>query len=83
MGVTWLSRPGDDGADPVVSLCRTGLRLERGLVELVWELPCLGSGEPSFLTRACRGSGDRDRLGSGSGPTDHPEHHTLLRATVV
>jgi hypothetical protein len=82
-GVAWLLRPGDDGADPFVSLCHTGLQLERGLGELVWELPSLGPGAPFFLTEACRGSGDREHLGFGSGPTNHPECHALLRATIA
>jgi hypothetical protein len=38
---------------------------------------------PSFLTRACRGSGDRERLVSSSGPADHPKRHALLRAAVA
>jgi hypothetical protein len=38
---------------------------------------------PSFFTRAYRGSGDQERLGSGLGPTNHPEHHALLRAAVA
>jgi hypothetical protein len=83
MGVARLLRPGDDGANPFVSLCRIGLRLERGLGELVWELSTLGPGVPSFLTGAFHGPGDRERLGFGSGPTDHPEHHALLRAAVA
>ena len=48
MGVARLSRPSDDGADPFVSLCRIGLRLEQGLGELVWELSTLGLGAPSL-----------------------------------
>jgi hypothetical protein len=35
MGAARLSRLSDDGADPFVSLCCVGLRLERGLDELV------------------------------------------------
>jgi hypothetical protein len=35
------------------------------------------------LIGACCGSGDRERLGSGSRPSDHPKHHALLRATVA
>jgi hypothetical protein len=49
MGAARLSRLGDDGADPFVSLCHTSLRLEQGLDELVWELSSLGLGTPSFL----------------------------------
>ena len=55
MGVSRLSRPGDDGANPFVSLCRTSLLLERGLCELVWELPTLGLGHPSFLLEPAMG----------------------------
>jgi hypothetical protein len=83
MGVARLSRPSDDGADPFVSLCHTGHQLERGLGELVWELLTLGPGAPSFFIRAYYGSGDRECLGSSSGPSDHPERHALLRAVVV
>jgi hypothetical protein len=83
MGVAWLSRPGNDGADPFVSLCRIGLRLVQGLGELIRELPSSGSGAPSFLIGACHGLGDQEHLGSGLGPTDHLERHALLRATVV
>jgi hypothetical protein len=35
MGVAWLSGPSEDDVDPFASLCRMGLRLERGLDELV------------------------------------------------
>ena len=83
MGVARLSRPGDDGVDPFVSLCRTGLRLKRGLGELVWELPTLGPGAPSFFIRDYSGLGDRECLGSSSGPPDHPVRHALLRASVA
>jgi hypothetical protein len=83
MDVARLSRPSDDGVDPFESLCRTGLRLKRGLDELVWELLTLGLGVPSYLIRACYGSGDRERLGSSLRPSDHPKHHALLRATVA
>ena len=58
---------------PFVSLCRTGLPLERGLGELAWELPSLGLGAPFFLTRTYHGLGGQEHLGSSSGPTDHPE----------
>jgi hypothetical protein len=37
----------------------------------------------SFLIGAYHGSGDQERLGSGSGPSDHPKCHALLRAVVV
>ena len=83
MGVARLSRPSDDGAHPFMSLCRTCLQLERGLGKLVWELPTLGLGAPSFLFGAYHGSGDREHLGSGSGPSDRLEHHALLRAAVA
>jgi hypothetical protein len=74
---------GEDGADPFVSLCRTGLRLERGLGELIWELLTLGLGVPSFLSQPTRRLGDREHLGSGSGPSNHSERHALLRAAIV
>jgi hypothetical protein len=83
VGVAWLSRPIDDDASPFMSLCCLGLQLEQGLSELVSELPSLGLGVPSFFIRACHGSSDRARLGSGSRPFDHSEHHTLLRATIA
>jgi hypothetical protein len=83
MDVARLSRLSDDDADPFESLCRTGLRLERGLGELIWELLTLGLGVPSYLIGACCGSGDRERLGSGSRPSDHPKHHALLRVAVA
>jgi hypothetical protein len=35
------------------------------------------------LVRAYYGLGDRERLGSGSGPHDHPVRHALLRASVA
>ena len=56
-----LSRLGEDDADPFASPCRMGLRLERELSGLVWELPTVGLGAPSFLTRAYCGSGDQER----------------------
>jgi hypothetical protein len=52
MGIARLSGLGEDGADPFVSLCHTGLRLERGLGELIWELLTLGLGVPSFFIAA-------------------------------
>ena len=56
-----LSRLSKDDADPFVSLGCMGLRLERELSGLVWELPTVGLGAPSFLTRAYCGSGDQER----------------------
>jgi hypothetical protein len=35
MGVARLSGPSDDNVDPFMSLCNIGLRLERGLGELI------------------------------------------------
>ena len=35
------------------------------------------------MVGVCRGSGDRERLGSSSGPLDHPARHTLLGASIV
>jgi hypothetical protein len=35
------------------------------------------------LVRAYCGLGDRERLGSGSGPHDHPVRHALLGASVA
>jgi hypothetical protein len=35
------------------------------------------------LIRACHGSVDQERLGFGSGPSDHLKHHALLRAVVA
>ena len=78
-----LSRLGEDDADPFASPCRMGLRLERELGELVWELPTVGLGAPSFFIRACCGLGVRECLGSSSGSTNHLEHHALLRAVVA
>jgi hypothetical protein len=83
MGVGQLSRLSDDGADPFMSLCHIGLQLERELGELVWELPTLGPGVPSFFIIAYHGLGDQELLGSGSRPSDHPKHHALLRAAVA
>ena len=60
MDVAQLSGPSEDGIDPFVSLCRMGLRLERGLSELIWELPTLGPGAPSFLIGAFHGPGDQE-----------------------
>jgi hypothetical protein len=56
-----LSRLSEDGADPFVSLCCMGLRLERELGEIVWESPTVGPGAPSFLIGTCRGPGDQER----------------------
>ena len=83
MGVPRLSGLSDDGANPFVSLCCAGLRLEQGLGELIWELPTLGPRVPSFLIGAYHGSDDQELLGSALGPSDHPERHSLLRATIA
>jgi hypothetical protein len=36
-----------------------------------------------FLIGAYHGSGDRECLGSSSGPSDHLEQHALLRAMIA
>ena len=61
MGIARLLGLSKDGVDPFVSLCRMGLQLERELDELVWELPTVGLGAPSFFIRACHGPGDQER----------------------
>ena len=61
LGVARLLGRSEDGADPFVSLCRMGLRLERGLSELIMESPTLGLRAPSFMIGAYHGPGDQER----------------------
>jgi hypothetical protein len=68
---------------PSLFSCCIGLRPERGFSELVWKLPTLGPGAPFLSVGTYRGSGDRERLGSGSRPPDHPEHHAILGASIA
>jgi len=68
---------------PSLVLCHVGLWPKRGFGELVWELPTLGSGAPFLLVGVCRGSGDRECLGSSSGPPDHSARHALLGVLVA
>ena len=66
-----------------MSLCHTGLRLERVLDELVWESPTLGLGATSFLIGAYRGLGDQEHWALARGPSNHLERHALLRAAIT
>jgi hypothetical protein len=83
MGV--LGRQGREivALTPSWVLCHVGLWPEREFDELIWELPNLGLGAPFFLVGAYRGSGDRERLGSGLGPPNLSMRHALLGASVA
>jgi hypothetical protein len=54
-----LSRLSEDSANPFMSPCRIGLRLERELGKLILELLTVGPGAPSFSIGAYHGLGDQ------------------------
>jgi hypothetical protein len=79
----WPLRLGDSGADPCFDPMLCGSAVRRGFSKLIWELPTLGPGHPSFWSEPAMGQVIENIWGSSLGPPDHPMCHALLGALVV